>query len=266
MKNFSEVSQGPGVLLLQGGNGFGKKTLARHLSREFFPEAQFMTFTPLTKSQGSWTQKKIFLYVQENKLKSEEERFLIQSLLEEKKIAFLVYGHKGKKESPFPHWQLPSVSLKLPPFPEREEDHCLILSHFMDQLSPQIPLSHEAFLYYVRRQVFKSVFELKYALLLSHYQTEERRLGSISALLFKESLKFVRNHEEDFRIFENFEFSSLLTLIDSFGYKKCLDSFEEILIEKIFLESKSSYTKSSYVTKLPVTTLRSKRLKYLKKS
>ena len=252
------------VLKLIGDKSSGKFTLAYSLYKKLFPneEVLFLSFSQLINLGGIPKGKKLFLYCDMGEVNKTELDLYSDLLFSEGRLAFLV---KSFSEDVLEDKKYVSdLKFELPSFLERASDHYLVLSYFLQKLSPELALSEEAFLFYANKGCFKNIFELKYTLLWSHYKAMSHSFSKVSLKNLKESLSFVREFKEEFLMMEKIDFSCLLELVKGVGYKKCLSFLEDILIEKIFLESKQSYTKSSSYAKLPITTIRSKRLKYLK--
>lgn len=251
------------ILKLIGEEASGKMTLAFHLYKRFFcsKSVDFLRVSDLFKPMSLRAKQKIFLYCYSEKTLSEEDYFVIQKLFKEKRLACLVLASKEE----FRFAEESCVKLALPSFLERSSDRYLVLSSFLSRLSPSVPLSSEAFLFYAKGSRFRSVFEVKYSLLWSHYKAVSKGETHISLDNFSTSLAFVSRNKEKFLMLEKLDFSSLAGLVKEVGYKELIAFLGDILMEKIFLNSNKSYTKSSLYTQLPISTIRSRRLKYLRK-
>jgi hypothetical protein len=250
---------------LEGVEGSGKMTLARHLFHCFNKNSD-LEFAVL--SNFPWKKniaKKLFLYASTETLKSKKDYSFLQELLKTQKIHTLVLaGEDGsflniekKFDKSF------DCEIVLPSFPERVSDHLLLLSYFFSELSSLISLTKEALCYYAEKKPAKTVFDLKYACLWSYHQALKLSERTISKEIFEEAFYFVNKNKEDFLIIEEVDFFSLANLVGKVSYKKLLNFQDNFLIEMI-MRSQKTYTQSSRYTGLPVTTIRSKRLKFLK--
>ena len=263
-KSSSEVL----LLKLEGVEGSGKMTLASHLFHCFNKNSD-LDFAVLSNfSLRNVVKNKLFLYASTDTLKSKKTYLILQELLKTQKVHTLVLaGENGSFlniEKKF--HKLFDCEIVLPSFPERVSDHLLLLKNFLLELSSLASLTKEAIDYYIEKKPAKTVFELKYACLWSYLTIS--KLSSkrqISKKVFEEAFYFVRENQKAFLILEQIDFFSLANLIGEVGYKDLFKFQGNFLIEMI-MRSENSYSRSSRYTGLPVTTIRSKRLKFLKPS
>ena len=262
-KSSSEVL----LLKLEGVEGSGKMTLARHLFHCFNKNSD-LEFAVL--SNFSWrnvSKNKLFLYASTEALKSKKTYFILQELLKTQKVHTLVLaGENGgflNIEKKFHKFF--DCEIVLPSFPERVSDHLLLLKNFLLELSSLASLTKEAIDYYIEKKPAKTVFELKYACLWSYSKISKLSKRQISKKVFEEAFYFVRENQKAFLMLEQVDFFSLANLIGEVGHKDLLKFQDNFLIEMI-MRSENSYSRSSRYTGLPVTTIRSKRLKFLKPS
>lgn len=250
---------------LEGVRGSGKRTLARSL---FHALGEKFDLAFVSLSHFSWKssfKKKLFLYVPTEALSVKKSYTLLQDLLKKDQIEILLLG--GEKGS-FLNIEKKihrnfDCSLFLPSFEERVSDHLLLLSYFFEELSSPLSLTKEALSYYTEKKPAKTVFDLKYACLWVCYQGLKLGKKSISRDFFEETFSFVIENRQSFLMLEKMDFHSLADLVGEVGYRELLSFQDSFLIEMI-MRSQHSYSESSRYTGLPVTTIRSKRLKFLK--
>lgn len=256
---------------LVGEKHSGKLTLARHLYGEFYCQKAvvFMTVFELIECKDTYLagfiQQRIFLYFELEKYSREQVYNLIKDLVKNQRIECIIFssGSCFSFKDTLCFFSAMDLKLNLPIFLDRNQDKYLLLSYFISQLYPSVTLSSRAFFYYAKNEQFKTVFDLKYTLLLAHYKTNSQSTQVISYDVFRESYNFFLIHKKKFKIIEEIDLSLLSFFVKEIGFKKFIDFMGEILLEKIFFDSKKSYTRSSSYTLLPITTIRSKRMKYL---
>lgn len=247
---------------LEGVESSGKMTLARHLFHCFNknPDLEFAVLPSFSWKKN--IEKKLFLYASTETLKSKKAYAFLQELFKAQKIHTLVLAGEERSflniekkiHKPF------DCEIVIPPFYERVSDHLLLLNSFLFELSSVASLTKEALEYYIEKKPAKSGFELKYACLWSYYQSSKLSEKKISKKIFEEAFCFVRQNKEAFLMLEKVDFFSLADLIGEVGYKNLLNFQDKFLIEMI-MRAKNTYAQSSCYTRLPITTIRSKRLK-----
>ena len=245
--------------LLVGGKDGEDRLLAHELYRREYQE-RGVVFRNLLETKVSKQKDSFFIFSEAGKLKKNELfSFLKDDPLEKDFSCFVVSSDKAF-DFPF------HVKISIDSFYEKSSYLCSLISYFLSLLQPCLALSQEAFSYCLKGKPFRSCFEVKYTLLWAHHE-QVREFGSeITLKALKKALTCVRVYKKEFLMLEEVDLNSLSFLMKRNGFKRLMSFVSDLLMEKTFLESGKSYTKSSLYTHLPVSTLRSKRLKYMRTS
>ena len=138
-----------------------------------------------------------------------------------------------------------------------------LVRYYLAKLHPTLEISLETLREALKSTFFCDLHDIKYTLLVSHSLSLQACNNKIQLSFIKEAAILVRPSLDFLKSFERIDFQSLLSLVKNFSYKDTLHNLEALLLEVIYFESGASYRKSSQATSLALTTLHSKRKKYL---